>query len=241
MGFARSGWLRLGAAIALLALVACSDEPAQPDFTQRFPIGARPETVSMTSRYGVAADPSAVGSAAAFETLVAGYLDRGHGPLTISVAASGQGDSRAHARGAAVRQRLVVAGVPASLIRIELAAKAAPGTVRLSYTRYDLVLPTCDDWSVPMQFNPSNTDYPAFGCAVQRNLGLMLADPADAVGMHPPQAPDAQTIDRVVKAYRSGAVTEAKQGMTQDTADQNVATGATPGAGSATAMPTSTH
>jgi pilus assembly protein CpaD len=111
--------------------------------------------------------------------------------------------------------------------------------VTLSYQRYDVTLPSCGDWSTSMTFNASNTDYPAFGCAQQRNLGLMLADPADAVTMRVTQPADVQNADRVIRAYRAGNATTARQSGIQDNADQNVATGATNGA--ATAVPTSTR
>lgn len=225
MADARPGWLRLGALGALLVLATCQMEPEQKDYTKRFPIQAQPETVTLSV--------GSIGGAAGerFDTLVAGYLDRGHGPLTISGAAPSQQQ--------AVRTRLIAAGVPASDIRIETAARAAPSTVTLSYERYNVVLPTCGDWSAPMQYNPANTDYPEFGCAMQRNLGLMLADPGDAASMRAPQPADAQNLDRVIRAYRTGNAPAAKQSGIQDSADQNVATGTTTGA--ATPVPTSTR
>ncbi|HUZ73006.1 MAG TPA: CpaD family pilus assembly lipoprotein [Stellaceae bacterium] len=234
MALARSGWSRFGIIGALLALAACS-EPIQQDYTKRFPIGAKPETVSLTAPDRGSAEPLAGGAdAARFRMLVAGYLDRGHGPLTITIAA-GAPETQA----AALRHRLVAAGIPASAIQVERGGRDARGTITLRYTRYAVVLPTCGDWSAPMGFNPSNLDDPEFGCSVQRNLGLMLADPGDIVSMRTPQPTDSANAERVIRAYRSGAVTEAKQGTIQDSADQNVATGSTTGA--STAVPSASH
>jgi pilus assembly protein CpaD len=225
MADARLRRLRLGALGALLVLTTCQMEPEQQDYTKRFPIEAQPETVTLTASAGGVAG-------AQFDTLVAGYLDRGHGPLTVS-------GSAPPPQMQAVRARLIAAGVPASAIRIERAVGAGPNTVTLAYQRYNVVVPVCGDWSKPMQFNPANTDYPEFGCAMQRDLGLMLADPGDAVGMRAPQPTDAQNADRVIRAFRTGNAPAAKQSGIQDSADQNVAAGTT--AGAATPVPTSTR
>lgn len=221
MAHARLMLLGLGV-LSAFALATCRLEPEQQDYTKRFPVGAQPETVTLTLGPGDAAGE-------AFDTLVAGYLDRGHGALTVSGAAIAQVR--------AVRARLIRAGIPASTIRTEPTAPA--GGVTLSYRRYTIVLPACGDWSTQMTFNTSNADYPAFGCANQRDFGLMLADPADAVSMRPPQPTDAQNADRVIRAYRAGATPAARQSAIQDNADQNVATGSTNGA--STAVPTSTR
>jgi pilus assembly protein CpaD len=210
--------------VVLLILAACG-EPVQQDYTKRFPIGARSETVHLT----LGADGG--NADASFRTLVAGYLDRGHGPLTLSLTAA-----TPPAREAALRHRLVAAGIPASAIRIDHGGR---GAAMLSYTRYDVILPRCGDWSTPAGYNPANTDYPALGCSVQRNLGLMLADPADIDGPRATEPTDAVNATRVIRAYRSGAATEAKQNAIQDAADQSVATGST--TGQSTAVPASSH
>jgi pilus assembly protein CpaD len=228
---------RLIVLAALLVLATC-DEPQQQDYTKRFPIGALPETVTLTVPMGAGADPFVGAAGPRFQALVAGFLDRGHGAMAVTQAGEGP---TARAQLAAVRGRLIAAGVPASAILTEPAATAAPDTVTLRYQRYDVVLPICGDWRAPMAFNPDNTDYPAFGCAIQRNLGLMLADPADIVTMRAPAPSDAQNFDRVIKAYRAGTSPEAIEGPAQDSADQNVASGTTPGANAAPPAPTSTR
>ncbi len=217
-----SGWLRLGALGALFVLATCQREPDQADYTRRFPIEAKAETVTWSPNA-----PATSGET--FDTLVADYLDRGHGQLTV--AATGP-------QLQAMRARLIAAGIPASAI--EAAPAHAAGTFTLSYVRYSVVAPNCGtDWSAPMQFNPVNADYPTFGCAQQHNLGLMLADPADIARLRAAAPSDAQNSGRVVGAYRAGTVTNAKQGGIQDSADQNVATGTN--AGASTPLPTSTR
>jgi pilus assembly protein CpaD len=220
-------------AISLLATCA---EPVTQDYTQRFPLGARPETVSVPARYVGTADPFAGEARETFETLVHGYLETGHGPVTLAALAPRTGTTETAARIEQLRQRLIADGVPASAIRVMLTAEGAPNTVTISYERYSAVLPTCGDWSTPMDFNPLNTAYPNFGCDQQRNLGLMVADPADLVTMHPEQASDTANTERLMKDYRSvvpaatpPVAPESVKNAIELNADQNAASGASVG------------
>ena len=135
-----------------------------------------------------------------------------------------------------LRQRLIAAGVPASAIRLQLASEGEPDTITLSYERYTAVVPSCGDWSTPMDFNPLNTDYPNFGCAQQHNLGVMVADPADLANMRRAQPSDTANVERVIRQYRGGAAgapvaTKSQKNALQSSADLNAASGSTVGAG----------
>ncbi len=227
------------AAASLLLLAAC-DEPVQPDYTHRFAIDAAPETVTMTANFAGQPDPFAgIEGGGRFDTLVAGYLDRGHGKLTLSARPLQPNDPRARQQLDMVRGRLIAAGVPASTIQLAYQSTGAYDSVTLTYQRYDVVVPSCGDWSAAMAFNPANTDYPEFGCAIQHDLGLMIADPGDIAAMRQPAPSDPQYIERVIRDYRTGTTaTETKPNSIQDNADQNVATGSAPAATSAAPAPT---
>jgi pilus assembly protein CpaD len=221
-----------------LSLLATCAEPVTQDYTQRFPLGAQPETVSVPAHYVGAADPFAGNARETFDTLVQGYLDRGHGPITIAALAPPRGTGPTPARIEQLRQRLIASGVPASAIRVMMTEEGAPNTVTLSYERYSAVLPTCGDWSSPMDFNPINTAYPNFGCVQQRNLGLMVADPADLVSMHQAQPSDTANTERLMKDYRgvvppvtAPVATESVKNAIELNADQNAASGASVGQG----------
>jgi pilus assembly protein CpaD len=51
---------------------------------------------------------------------------------------------------------------------------------------------------------------PYFGCAVVRNFGLMLAEPADLIAPRPAGDRDATRSDVIVRKYRAGEPTGAK-------------------------------
>ena len=227
-------------ALAGVTLLATCAEPVYQDYTQRFPIGTQPETVNLPAHFDGTADPFSGTAAQSFDALVEAYLDRGHGPISISgLAPAARGTSRAPARMEQLRQRLIAAGVPASAIRLQFASEGAPDTITLSYERYTALVPTCGDWSAGMDFNPLNTDYPNFGCAQQHNLGVMIADPADLVSMRRAQPSDTANVERVIRAYRAapannaGIATapEAPKNILQGQADANSASGTGAGGG----------
>ncbi len=234
---------RLGPVLWILAgvtLLATCAEPVYQDYAQRFPLGTQPETVTLPAHFTGNADPFGGAAAESFDTLVDSYLDRGHGPITISGRApTARGTILAPARMEQLRQRLIAAGVPASAIRLQLASEGEPDTITLSYERYTAVVPACGDWSARMDFNPLNTDYPNFGCAQQHNLGVMIADPADIASMSRAQPSDTANTERVIRAYRAlpatnagaAAATETHKNNLQGQADDAAASGTGAGGG----------
>lgn len=84
--------------------------------------------------------------------------------------------------------------------------EVAAGTVRVVVTRTSASVPNCPDYS--RQYQP---DYKAsttsnFGCATNRNLAAMVADPADLVRGEPgASTSDPATATRAVKALRDAA------------------------------------
>jgi pilus assembly protein CpaD len=227
-------------ALASVTLVATCAEPVYQDYTQRFPIGTQPETVNLPAHFAGNADPFGGAAAEGFDTLVDAYLDRGHGPITISGRAPApRVNSLVPVRMQELRQKLIAAGVPASAIRFQLASEGQPDTITLSYERYIAVVPTCGDWSAPMDFNPNNVDYPGFGCAQQHNLGVMIADPADLVSARRALPSDTTNTERVIRIYRAvpasnagtAAATETPKNSLQGQADTNAASGTGAGGG----------
>jgi pilus assembly protein CpaD len=54
--------------------------------------------------------------------------------------------------------------------------------VRVQYLRYVAEGPECGRWSDKLSESPRNLAYENFGCAQQKNLASMIANPADLVG-----------------------------------------------------------
>jgi pilus assembly protein CpaD len=80
--------------------------------------------------------------------------------------------------------------------------------------RYVADAPDCgDDWSQNLAANYQNTPYPDFGCASQRNLAVMVANPADLLGPRTMTPRDSDrrdvTYEKYVKGQPLGASNEA--------------------------------
>lgn len=73
-------------------------------------------------------------------------------------------------------------------------------------------LPECGDFSMTSSYNYRNVGHSNWGCASQRNLGAMIADPADLTGAVAMENRDGTRSARVVRAYRAGAPTLSSYG-----------------------------
>ena len=84
----------------------------------------------------------------------------------------------------------------------------APGTVRVVVTRTSASVPNCPDYSRVYQPDYSASTTSNFGCATNKNLAAMVADPSDLVRGEPgsPTA-DPNTSSKAIGALRSAAPT----------------------------------
>ena len=67
------------------------------------------------------------------------------------------------------------------------------------------------DWSTNLAYEPMNLPYPNLGCAQQRNLGVMIANPADLLGPRSETARSGERRDRVWGKYVKGESTGASK------------------------------
>jgi pilus assembly protein CpaD len=94
-----------------------------------------------------------------------------------------------------VKEMIRGAGIPPGSVvtgRHQTRPELGP-TLRLSYERPAAVPPRCGDWSEDVGLNPERLPYANFGCATQRNVALMVANPRDMVQ---PQAEAPRSSER---------------------------------------------
>lgn len=188
----------LAASLATFLLAGCTISPDGPetDYRQKYPVHVHAETAVMTARLTDEVGMLVAEDEFRLSRLVAGYLERGHGPMFVSAT------SPRHAE--ALRLRLMAAGIPASSLAVMPAERGAADTVTFRYDRFQVSVPNCGDWSSHPTINRTNDVHSNFGCAQQRDFGLMVADPADLVRMRDAMAADAQNSNRVLQKYRTG-------------------------------------
>ena len=89
-----------------------------------------------------------------------------------------------------------------------------PGSIRVVVARHTATVPGCPNWSTPAQPNFENRSISNYGCGVNANLAMQVANPQDLVhGREGPSAIDASTGARAILLYRTWPLTAVKQGQ----------------------------
>jgi pilus assembly protein CpaD len=136
----------------------------------------------------------------------AGASDSGNSRIVIS-APSGSANEGASMQAADEARRLLIGtGYSETTIAVEAyQASGRDAPVRLSYMRYVADAPNCgQDWSENLARNYQNTPYPNFGCAAQRNLAVMVSNPADLLGPRTMTSRDSNRRDDMYTKYVKG-------------------------------------
>ncbi len=230
-GGARRSRLRLGKvlAIALLPVIAggCKHDEAAGsqvagwtlvDPEQRHPILVSQQPASLSLRIA----PSAEGLTPMQRARVIEFAnhskasDSGNSRIVISAPGGSANEASSMQAADEARQLLLSIGYSETTIAVEAYhASGRDAPLRLSYMRYVAQAPECgQDWSENLARTYQNTPYPNMGCAAQRNLAVMVANPADLLGPRTMTARDANRRDdmyaKYVKGQTLGAAQEAK-------------------------------
>lgn len=107
---------------------------------------------------------------------VRAFVRESRGTLTVAVPGYSADTEAVGTHTRLIHRVLAREGVPPRRVRW----RAASGShVVLAYERVVAIGPECGDWSEDVTFNPQRRPYPNFGCASQRNLAAMAANPTD--------------------------------------------------------------
>lgn len=203
----RNVWAALG---VVAVLGGCADTPdfAAYDFRLRHPVTVDAVTASLTLGASAGDAVLAAEESNRLDRFVADYERRGEGVIDVSVAAAGPDDRAAAAYGRTLVGELARRGVGADKVGLRLMA-AAPGQPRaqLTYRQYVARLPECGVFSSSTTFDAANAQTPNFGCAIERNIGLMVANPRDLDRMRPADEVEAARSSDVLAKYRRGEAT----------------------------------
>lgn len=196
---------------AALLAQGCVPPAGQPDYREAYPIKA--EKRAFTTAVRLADDGRGLRreDTAHFELFVAEYLRRGRSALYVATPPDAD-EGAAEKWAELILRRLVDSGVRADdvVIRSGFAPEGAAKTVLLAYRGYGVEVPECGDWSGHTGFNPTNLPHTNYGCAFQRNIGLMLSDPGHLEGTVRAGTIDASRFDDILRKHRTGKATEAE-------------------------------
>ncbi|HEY8193649.1 MAG TPA: CpaD family pilus assembly protein [Hyphomicrobium sp.] len=208
-----------------VAVAGCEHDQVGPqvagwqlvDPEQRHPILVSQEPATLNLRIASGSD----GLTASQRGRVMDFISRNKagdaGNSRFVIAAPGGSANESAAMDAAddVRRLMLASGYSETSIAME--AYHAPGReapLRVSYLRYVADAPDCgQDWSENLARSYQNTPYPNFGCASQRNLAVMVSNPADLLGPRTMTPRDSNRRDdmysKYVKGQALGAAAEA--------------------------------
>lgn len=196
---ARSHGRSIGKTLAVMSIVGLSLAACRPDGVggqvsgwelldpaQRHPILVSREPATL--RLGVSRGSYGLhpGQRSRLEHFLAKYRskDAGNSKLVIAVPSGAPNEVAAMQVVAEVRHLVSEYGFNPASVRVKAyhdRGNPQP-PVRVSYLRYVAQAPECGDWPTNLANEPANVAYPNFGCATQRNLAVMVANPADLLG-----------------------------------------------------------
>lgn len=191
-----------------LVLGACASAPVERP---------RSDAVAETVRVEMPVDPRDSGLSWAqlelIEALAGEYKARGHGPFVISYPQNaGNADA---AIGAIAEARTALYGHGLDWRQITGGAYEAGGyaqaPVIFSFTRYRAVPPQCDGRWTDVRNTGAGRGWGGFGCATERNLAAMVADPRDLVTPRTFDDPDAARRQTVIERWRRGESTTSQR------------------------------
>lgn len=141
------------------------------------------------------------------------YKERNEGPLTVSAPSGGSNEIAVmHVLGD-VRREFNRAGISRNDVHFDAygGTGTAASPIKIAYSTYTARGPECGDWTDNLARDPKNIPYRNLGCATQRNLAAMVANPRDLMAPRNMTPRDSQRRDVIMDKYVRGDTTIAKK------------------------------
>ena len=180
----------MGPALLSLAVTACEDPKRAADYREANPLIVIKERLSLSINVPGADGALSAEDADGLRRFVGDYLDRGQGRMVVEADDARMRRLHGLLRAAGLRSREIA-------IRQGSGAATDARLAVLSFVASAVKVPDCGDWSSSVGLNWSNRRHTNFGCSIQRNIGLMVVNPADLSGpatMSNRDAPHSNTI-----------------------------------------------
>lgn len=181
--------------IGLVALSGCAatQHPAtttlSDDYRVNHPLKVGRERVSITLDIPTDEDTPSDADTQHFMGFLRDYVARGHGAVVVETHYPEKARAMLTSRGLRNGEMTFIN------------TKDAGRTMILSFSTNRVIAPKCGDWSSSSGFNPSNKIHSNYGCAFQRNIGLMVDNPGDLIQAQPMAARPASNSDLAIENY----------------------------------------
>ena len=218
----------LGTAMGLMGTVGCASNsgPAVPiEYLEGTPLDRHPITVSKKTEYlEIALNPAdtqlRIRDQDRIRKFVAGYVDKGHGPLIMSMpkgspnaqlSIQAVADARKIAWEYGVEYKEIAGGT------YDARSKGTGAPLVLAYSAYRANAPECESLAnLDLSDASSNNELPTLGCSVRANMAAMIADPADLFGDRELEPGDNDRRSTVLGLYREGQPTGAQRSQDEN-------------------------
>jgi pilus assembly protein CpaD len=150
--------------------------------------------------------------------------DAGNSRLVIAAPSGSSNEVAAMHSVGEIRTLLSERGFDESSIAVEAYAQDGGShepPIKISYLRYVAEGPECGQWPENLAYNPTNLPHPNMGCATQRNLAAMVANPADLLGPRTSGQRSSERRDVAFDAYVKGEQTAAKKSQDEKVSTSN--------------------
>jgi len=196
------------ALVPTLLVGACSPDLAEHDYRQHYPLAVSKHDAVAVVAAPEAGQPLSLPDRSSLDQMGREHQRRGAGTVTVAVAAEDGEAARATAKafGDSVAAGL---NLPAGEVevRVVAAGQPPPGLALVTVPVWGADVPECGQWQWEPNPDFSNRNTANFGCATQRNLGLMVQNPADLVRPRDSSDRDGGRAVDVLDKYRKGAAT----------------------------------
>ena len=155
------------------------------------------------------------------------YGEKKEGPLTVGAPSGGANEIAVmHAMGQ-LRREFNSLGISRKDVQFDAYSGGGAGSapIKISYSAFTAQGPECGDWSDNLARNPKNIPYRNLGCATQRNLAAMVANPRDLIEPRSMTPRDSQRRDVLIDKYVKGDSTVATRSEDEGTAVSDVTGG----------------
>ena len=199
--------------VTVACMFACSPPmPGSHDFRTAFPIKVQDKTFTIKARFVQSDDEANLEDTKQLQEFVREFHRRATSRMLLTTARD-LDKSISDTLITVTKKHLHILGMRANdlVIRPSLTSsmKGAPEVI-LSFRGALAEVPVCGDWSGETGFNPTNMPSKNYGCAYQRNIGLMVSDPYDLRHVSGHGTIDSQRLEQVIKNYREGTETGAE-------------------------------
>ena len=205
-----------GAGLALAALAGCEGysrhhfavDHTPSSYQQRHPItiGEKERTLDIAvGRSGAAGLAEA--SREAITGFAQSYVRNPASPMRVMMPTGSTNAHAASALGSDILEALSNGGVAPDRVEImhyDASRHGATAPIRLSYHAVAAGTHECGVWDADLSRQNDNRNYTNFGCATQKNLAAIVADPADLLGPRATTPVDGAARAQKIDTYRTG-------------------------------------